>query len=56
MLRQLLISVLHISNFIAIHAVKAIQKVETDTLEGELQYTCGQRVVNPINFLSFSRK
>ena len=36
--------------------VRAIQNVKTDTPEGELEYTSGQRVLEPILFKSFSRE
>lgn len=36
--------------------VRAIQNVKTDTPEGELEYTSGQRVLEPVMFKSFSRE
>ena len=36
--------------------VRAIQNVKTDTPEGELEYTSGQRVLEPVLFNSFSRE
>lgn len=36
--------------------VRAIQKVKTDTPEGELEYTSGQMVIKPVKFISFTRE
>lgn len=36
--------------------VRAIQGVKTDTPEGELEYTSGQTVLEPVMFKSFSRE
>ena len=36
--------------------VRAIQKVETDKPEGELEYTSGQMVINPVKIISFTRE
>ncbi len=36
--------------------VRAIQNVETDKPTGELEYTSGQRVLEPVMFKSFSRE
>ena len=36
--------------------VRAIQKVETDKPEGEVEYTSGQMVINPVKFISFTRE
>jgi len=36
--------------------VRAIQSVKTDTPEGELEYTSGQSVIEPVMFKSFSRE
>lgn len=41
---------------VGMEVVRAIQNVKTDSPEGELEYTSGQRVLDPVIITSFSRE